>query len=886
MAGAVFRHLLAGALTALVCVYPPGAPWAGASAKGETSPAPRARALEASPAFEIAGARQHPAGWLIADLDGDSWDELLTTHSAPDTPTTSLVLRDFTDGLPCTVRQLNLGDVHCIDPRYAGDLDADGAADVAVSFKRGSSAWVEVRGRSGDLLLRTPPVKGPDANGSGDWDGQVYPLTAADLDGDGDRELVASVVAGLDRSPRGLIAYDSPSGRELWRFPCGSTVAQAVALADPVTGEARLLVATLGFANGADEGGFDDLHGYLILLDGAGRILQRRDFGGACAKLGVALGNLGADGRKEAVLAARFSFQTGEGRPVLAILDPLSFEVRSLIDPGTPLDPPLIADLDCDGRPEILTAWERTIYVRDPSLGLVREIPCPAPVQHLRASDLDGDGCPELICAPAGTGAVRVLTPRGELLAEIPLGGEPIADLGILRWGPRRQLLLARTASRVIGWSFRDAAATAALPVGATAAPGGPRGASSSDATSLVLGLLAGVLLGAVGAWALSRLRLSSVRPGLQAAKAGGELGRSAGSAAPLPSSTAAGGEPRPDPNEADSAALRSALTELTAFGHGEPGAALARTATLLQGATDSLVRDPEWRAQVLESCAALRLLHAPLLRAMIAARPTLERYEAAGEPIIAGFRRILLDCDSLTGDLERGANPEAETAVRIGRAVQELDLRMAAARQRLREAFHCNVMNALGMLMFMKQPLFVEHDVLDHTLHTRSPWGALVARIDAQRFMFEVFDDLITNAVLAMRRAPVRRLTVSVERVGPVVAIRLSDTGCGIDPTLRTTLFSRGVSTRGAGSGLGLFMAQQTLREFGGRIRVESSAPGEGTTFVVEIPAAQRDGGGSPQASTSRAYPRSRPAIPETAQAAAPPAPAPDSAPSSHPQS
>lgn len=76
-----------------------------------------------------------------------------------------------------------------------------------------------------------------------------------------------------------------------------------------------------------------------------------------------------------------------------------------------------------------------------------------------------------------------------------------------------------------------------------------------------------------------------------------------------------------------------------------------------------------------------------------------------------------------------------------------------------------------------------------------------------------------------------------------PAAEIQVEDDGPGIADDLTERLFEPFFSTKEGGTGLGLAMAHQIIREHDGAIRVESR-PGHGTTFTVTLPAAPEDAG------------------------------------------
>jgi two-component system NtrC family sensor kinase len=101
------------------------------------------------------------------------------------------------------------------------------------------------------------------------------------------------------------------------------------------------------------------------------------------------------------------------------------------------------------------------------------------------------------------------------------------------------------------------------------------------------------------------------------------------------------------------------------------------------------------------------------------------------------------------------------------------------------------------------------------------------------------VLINLILNAVQACHSGG--RVTVTTD-AGERIRIRVADTGCGIRAENRARIFEPFFSLREGGTGLGLFLSLNAVRRWGGDIRVES-APGEGSTFEIDLPALQSRG-------------------------------------------
>jgi len=105
---------------------------------------------------------------------------------------------------------------------------------------------------------------------------------------------------------------------------------------------------------------------------------------------------------------------------------------------------------------------------------------------------------------------------------------------------------------------------------------------------------------------------------------------------------------------------------------------------------------------------------------------------------------------------------------------------------------------------------------------------------------LHQVLVNIITNAQHAMRAAPdPRRLRITTAPAsGDRVRIAIADTGPGIPAELRDKVFEPFFTTKpaGEGTGLGLSLCRNIVAEHGGTMTVESE-PGQGTTFVIELP-------------------------------------------------
>jgi signal transduction histidine kinase len=102
-----------------------------------------------------------------------------------------------------------------------------------------------------------------------------------------------------------------------------------------------------------------------------------------------------------------------------------------------------------------------------------------------------------------------------------------------------------------------------------------------------------------------------------------------------------------------------------------------------------------------------------------------------------------------------------------------------------------------------------------------------------------EVLVNLMLNACEVMVNGGV--ITIREEEkvealLGPVVVIRVSDTGPGIPESVQDKVFQPFFSTKEEGTGLGLSIASRIIEDHGGRLELESKG-NKGATFIITLP-------------------------------------------------
>jgi two-component system nitrogen regulation sensor histidine kinase NtrY len=99
---------------------------------------------------------------------------------------------------------------------------------------------------------------------------------------------------------------------------------------------------------------------------------------------------------------------------------------------------------------------------------------------------------------------------------------------------------------------------------------------------------------------------------------------------------------------------------------------------------------------------------------------------------------------------------------------------------------------------------------------------------------LHRALSNLVLNAMDAMPGGGT--LTLRTKRADGKVIVEVADTGSGLTPEECERIFTPYYTSKQHGTGLGLAIVQSVVSDHGGRIGVHS-APGHGTTFVIELP-------------------------------------------------
>lgn len=104
--------------------------------------------------------------------------------------------------------------------------------------------------------------------------------------------------------------------------------------------------------------------------------------------------------------------------------------------------------------------------------------------------------------------------------------------------------------------------------------------------------------------------------------------------------------------------------------------------------------------------------------------------------------------------------------------------------------------------------------------------------KILADEAFSSIIDNIIRNAV---EHGAADKVDVITKERGGLCEIQISDNGTGIHEEIKDRIFEEGFSGDGKGTGLGLFIAQKTIKRYGGHIQVKDNQPA-GSIFILSL--------------------------------------------------
>jgi len=744
-----------------------------------------------------------PPGVLF-DVDGDGYQDLIRSNAG------YVVAVGHTLGHCVTYYQTNFPPEFCREGKpsfsLAGDLDldGDGQTEVVVTGRNEDRSlwrfWI-LDPYSGEIEGSFDLKGGEDFRPDGNWDGtyRVVGMLECSVDGKDRTALIVLVNIGYDIEGRGVLAVDPWTGEILWRFVTGPNPLPRAAKVVDLDLDGNREVVIYGRApdnlNGRLINGFSDNESRLFVLDNQGELLWTQHLGGSYGSGHLITADLNGDGPVE-IITATYTTPEVWGEVVVWSPDGESLARHTvsnqyqdvILVPGTEDRSSLLA----------VSARSGAIHVLEfdpPELRLVAEVMT--------------DELPFLNCV------ADILPPTGsELVFSTPDGTTWFLDrefrpLARLEGDPKGGYSLMNTWQLALGLDLLVRESGPGFPLVLAKAPSPPLNKGLIAAlTTIALLLLAGFIY-----WRMIR----TIR--------------------------------RTDPIVMREVRL-NLLDDLQLSSHGAvaPLKCLRRLIWQLNAMISGLGDNPSIEVRLRETwteCVENAIPHLAgiLDRARLAG--------LAGSNVDFAARSL-----AKTGLLLEKLEEESFQVSYFKTVAEELNIEATRAddalkdlRQEVSGFFHTDLATTVTRVLRANSLVLEENDVTIQTgflaqaaagsdnFSTQSTNSSVTCLIDPVELDF-VLDNLVGNAVRAMKDATHKNLAVTWSLADGMVTVDVRDTGCGIPDEHRDRIMETQFSTR-QGGGEGLPRSRKILRKYGGGLMILDTAKGHGSTFRVTLPSA-----------------------------------------------
>ena len=186
---------------------------------------------------------------------------------------------------------------------------------------------------------------------------------------------------------------------------------------------------------------------------------------------------------------------------------------------------------------------------------------------------------------------------------------------------------------------------------------------------------------------------------------------------------------------------------------------------------------------------------------------------------------------------LKNGLEPGSEQVSYVDKALREVDriddilINLLASSKRPRFELHMQSLPEIidRVLEGFAEQIRAYGVTLDKNFATEPP----PVLADGKE-LEQVFNNILANALYEMQQGGT--LGFDLRHDDQAVFVTISDTGAGIPEEHLHHIFDPFYTTKSKGTGCGLSVVLRIVKTYGGRIWVES-APGQGTTFHVQLP-------------------------------------------------
>ncbi|NUO79223.1 hypothetical protein HUU05_04030 [candidate division KSB1 bacterium] len=371
--------------------------------------------------FRLESFASYEPSVILDDLDNDGRYEIIKPYNDTDVKTGTrssfLQIRSHDDLI---IEQINFPAI--IWSVAFIDLERDGAQEVVVTLMRKDSLFVSFLNLRGAKLFSFFLVNGyprREPEGELEWDPAITDFHLADANGDGIDELVTVIRTGLARAPRGILIHTLPEGKLLDQKLVGAMIMDSYCDDFDGDGVSELFVWSFAPNNGAQVGGFDDAHSYLIAFE-LGipiEVVWSKQYGSAWSLAKLNFADFDGDGKREFIVSSSTIAANQPLKSSFEFIEPETWRCYRQIEMPDYLREHLVADLNRDGKPEIITLHHPDeVWLLNQDFKVIKSTKLFANgVSMSLSGDLDGDSFTEI--AVSGAQNVFVLGPDLEVKA-------------------------------------------------------------------------------------------------------------------------------------------------------------------------------------------------------------------------------------------------------------------------------------------------------------------------------------------------------------------------------------------------------------------------------------------------------------------------------------
>jgi hypothetical protein len=228
----------------------------------------------------------------VGDVNGDGKNEIVTSVGK------GFAILD-SEGTLISLRTCD----HEVYYLHLLDVDGDTIPEITYAVKDGKYRILVMDARKGESAEAEVfdftsyfGVEYRDAE-----DASIEPVVSYDIDDDGKNEILATVATGYALNPRGILAFEYPSGKPEWFYRSAPNVAIDAFTDIDQDGSPEIILGSHSCCNGNTEGQRDDCHIYLTVLNVEGKEIWSQEIGEEFKELRTGVGDINNDGNLEIV---------------------------------------------------------------------------------------------------------------------------------------------------------------------------------------------------------------------------------------------------------------------------------------------------------------------------------------------------------------------------------------------------------------------------------------------------------------------------------------------------------------------------------------------------------------------------------------------------------